>query len=653
MDGATWFEPLREVAKWDAHGIDPKTYMATKVASDVYSYANEQFFFIPQGVAYATIGAEFSARLSRYPGIFANKGRSLFGSEPENLLCLLNSKTARLIASSLNPGAGFESGDVNRLPLFRIASADNIFATIDAAFTEHESHREPSVEFRAPGRSAWTSAQAWAQIAVDRPENTPLEPFSPDHIAEPPTDHLSFALGVALGRFGAAGEGILDPSTADLSRTLPGGLLFLDGSLAPADLSDGLGHPAAAPLHAAWAAHGGEIAPRGDLRTYLRTAFFTDVHRKMYENRPIHWPLSSANRTFVAWVNIHRMDADTLRVLLADHLHPTVARLEGALSDLEGVRFGSDIKAARAAERRHSELVRARDELRQFIADVSQCAEKGPPAPVVTARGGAGPTDAKCPAREADARYAPDLDDGVMINSAALWPLLDPQWKDPKKWWRELATAAGRKDYDWSHLAARYWPTRVDEKCKADASLGVAHGYFWRYHPARAWAWELRLQDEIGPVTRQPGGPPEAFHIDEADSEGETGHRAAYLRDRPAEALEAIEKEVLRRRRKRKALQFELHTPENGFWGERAALTWALEVRLAEKLGHDFRLIAPDEPAGRAAYEATHPSDVARRKDLLEGLAPPTLPGTDAPEDGDDDAAGDADEDDDAEASDA
>ena len=54
-----------------------------------------------------------------------------------------------------------------------------------------------------------------------------------------------------------------------------------------------------------------------------------------------------------------------------------------------------------------------------------------------------------------------DLDDGVMVNSAALWPLLEPQWKDPKKWWKELANAAGKKDYDWSHLAARYFPKRV------------------------------------------------------------------------------------------------------------------------------------------------------------------------------------------------
>ncbi len=46
-----------------------------------------------------------------------------------------------------------------------------------------------------------------------------------------------------------------------------------------------------------------------DLRTWLRLKFFAVVHKRMYENRPIHWPLCSAKKTFVAWVNIHRMNA--------------------------------------------------------------------------------------------------------------------------------------------------------------------------------------------------------------------------------------------------------------------------------------------------------------------------------------------------------
>ena len=321
----------------------------------------------------------------------------------------------------------------------------------------------------------------------------------------------------------------------------------------------------------------------------------------MYESRPIHWPLSSEKKTFVAWVTIHRWNEGTLRVLLADHLGEALKRLDGEIDDLRAVRDGADKKAAREAEKRYAKVQKWREELVAFIAAVEQCAEQGPP-----------PTDAACPPREANARYVPDLDDGVMINSAALWPLLLPQWKEPRKWWKELASAQGKKDYDWSHLAMRYWPTRVDAKCQADPSLGVAHGCFWKYHPARAWAWELRLQDEIGPE----------FRIEEAPYRGDGGHeahRAAYLADHGEDALAAIEKEALRRRKKRKAPLPELRILEAGLWLKLPEACYALELRLIDKQGADFHLLSPDEPlrAGRLRSRASgagRPSPQAPRK---------------------------------------
>jgi hypothetical protein len=301
----------------------------------------------------------------------------------------------------------------------------------------------------------------------------------------------------------------------------------LDGSLEESSNGDILGHGAAKLLHAKWAEYGPAIAPATDLRTWLRLKFFADVHKGMYENRPIYFPLSSEKKTFVAYVSIHRWSADTLRTLLAEHLHPAFTRLDGEIADLRESRQSADKKIAREAERRYEQVVRWKRELVEFIARVEQCAEKGPPPP-----------DAKTPEREVDARYAPDLDDGVMINSAALWPLLEPQWKDPKKWWKELATALGKKDYDWAHLAARYFPTRVDKKCQEDPSLAVAHGCFWKYHPERAYKWELRLQDEIGPD----------FTIDE---EGSDEYRAAFKAAKPGKVEELVADEQRRRGRKR------------------------------------------------------------------------------------------------------
>jgi hypothetical protein len=623
-EGREWFEPHSESVRWHHCGLEVK--------SSPRSVIRNPQFYLTRGVAFSMIGAKFAGRVHRTRSVFEGMGSSVFPKDLSSAVCGMNSNRARRILGSLNPGVHFEVGDVNRLPLFAIANADAIFAQIDTVFTVHELHREPSVEFKRPGPSPWRHAQEWAQFAVDREEGVPLPVYEPHADPEPPTDHLSFALGVALGRFGAYGEGILDSAKTDLTGALPAGILFLDGTLAANDLGDGLGHPAAKILLDAWEQHGGAIAPRSHLREYLREKFFTEVHRQMYENRPIHWPISSEKKTFVAWINIHRWNDSTLRVLLADHLAARLTRLEGELNDLRAARDGADKKGAKEAEKRFGDVLKARDELADFIKQVEQCAEKGPL-----------PTDAACPARAADVRYAPDLDDGVMINSAPLWPLLNPQWKDPRKWWKELATAKGKKDYDWSQLAMKYWPARVDAKCQQDPSLGVAHGCFWTYHAARAWAWELRLQEEIGPDFRIEEGP--YANPPQQTTAGIEDHitlRDRFLREHPDQAIAAMEKEVLRRRRKQKTPQTELRMLEAGLWSRVPDQVWQLELSLSEKQGIEFRLMAPDEPISRATYEQAHPLLVQSRKDLLARMAP--MADLFSDEDEDDSAATDEDD---------
>lgn len=68
-------------------------------------------------------------------------------------------------------------------------------------------------------------------------------------------------------------------------------------------------------------------------------------------------------------------------------------------------------------------------------------------------------------------------------------------------------------------------------------SLSVAHGCFWKYHPARAYAWELRLQDELRPD----------FTIDEPISDEA---RERFLAEQQELAAEIREKEMRRRERK-------------------------------------------------------------------------------------------------------
>jgi hypothetical protein len=515
----TWVEPLLSVVRWGSGGfflnVHLECYQETHPALHLKDNAK---YFVP-GVAFSKIGASFSARAHRYRSVVGDAGQSVFPVSVPDVVALLNSTLARRVVSDLNPTINFQVGDVNRLAVFPILGADEIVAQINRVFAEHESTREPSVEFKRPGPSPWRYAQDWAQRAVDRPDGAPLPPYEGEYDQPEQTAFVSFAVGVVLGRFGASGEGILDraPATA-----LSNGILFLGE-----EGRDSLEHPTCAILLDAWKEHGAAVGEGDDLRTYLQRSFF-DWHKRLYENRPIYFPLSSAKKSYVAFVSIHRWQDDTLQVLLADHLVPERRRLEGELDDIRKARTAADAEAKSRgkAEKRFAEVSKLLEELSDFIAKVTEVAEHGAPSP-----------DDKTPKRECDTRFAMDLDDGVMVNSAALWTLMESQWKDPKKWWKELACAQGRKDYDWSHLAARYFPKRVREKCVRDLSLAVAHKCFWELHPAKAYAWELRLQDEIRPD----------FTIDEPNSDQ---HRAQFLKDHPDEADAARAKEAQRRTRK-------------------------------------------------------------------------------------------------------
>ncbi|MEY4544393.1 MAG: hypothetical protein RL685_588 [Pseudomonadota bacterium] len=520
--GRQWMEPIMDLVRWHPGGIEVKLY--NEDASGGRIVGEENYF--RRGIAFPKISSAFSARAYSAPSIVGDAGPSVFPADEAQIpatLCAMNATAARFALNSFNPTINFQLDDVNRLPLWPVAQADEIYGTLSRAFAEHEYHREPSVEFKSPGPTPWRYAQGWAQGAVDRAEGLPLAPYEPEYDRLEPVSNVSFDIGVAVGRLGANGEGILTdpPLTA-----LPAGILYLSGS---ETLPDSLSHPAAARITTAWSEHAPAIldGEQRDLRDWLRNKFFA-YHKALYENRPIYFPLSSARRSFVAFISIHRWSDTTLQTLLADHLHPNLRQLDAAIADLNQARASSNRKAASGAERQYTESKRLRDELADFITQVTQCAERGAP-----------PIGPGCPAREVDAPFRMDLDDGVMINSAALWPLLEPLWKEPKKWWKELCEAKGRKDYDWAHLAARYFPKRVDEKCRTDPSLGVAHGCFWKYHPAKAYAWELRLAHEIGPD----------FAIDEKDA---TEHRKRFLKAHTEEASAILQKERDRRERLRR-----------------------------------------------------------------------------------------------------
>ena len=181
----------------------------------------------------------------------------------------------------------------------------------------------------------------------------------------------------------------------------------------------------------------------------------------------------------------------------------------------------------------------------------------------------------------------------------------------------------------------------MDRKCQADPSLAVAHGCFWRYHPARAWAWELRLQDEIGAGFRIEEAPYRLGGRDLGDS-GDKPHRTAWIRDHAREALGAVEREATRRmgRGKKRRQVPSMAILELGLWSALPEEVWDMELRLSELQGCEFRLLAPDEPEARAAFEEKHPEMVDARIEFIANLDTSSgwfdAAGDDAEDDGED-----------------
>jgi len=187
----------------------------------------------------------------------------------------------------------------------------------------------------------------------------------------------------------------------------------------------------------------------GYLRKFLEKDFFTRWHLRWYRKRPVYWPLQSARRSYGFVLFHERVERATLYVLQRDYLDHKLNGLHLQIGDLRGQAEGLSGAARKRAERDIDRATLLLDEVSEFAATMERVVRAG-------------------------YEPAPDwIDDGVILRMAPLWELI-PLWKsEPKKYWERLQQG----DYDWSHIAMRYWPERVRERCKANKSHAIAHGH--------------------------------------------------------------------------------------------------------------------------------------------------------------------------------
>ncbi|WP_275335490.1 hypothetical protein [Nodosilinea sp. PGN35] len=292
---------------------------------------------------------------------------------------------------------------------------------------------------------------------------------------------IEYALGVALGRFDlrlATGEHPHPPEPEPfdpLPACSPGMLVTADG-LPPTStealppnypidipfngiLVDDEGHPSdiiasiRQVLDLIWGDQVGDIEQEAcqilrvtSLRDYIAkpSAFFAEHLSRYSKSRrqaPIYWPLSTRSGGYTLWLYYHRLTDQTLYTCINDFVEPKLHQVNQATTQLRSQtsRTRDEDKRLETLQILELELIDFRDELLRI---------------------------AQLPCK-------PNLNDGVQITAAPLWPLFGlKKWQTKlKDTWKKLE----KGDYDWAHLAYSIWPDRVRAKCKGDKSLAIAH----------------------------------------------------------------------------------------------------------------------------------------------------------------------------------
>jgi hypothetical protein len=292
-------------------------------------------------------------------------------------------------------------------------------------------------------------------------------------------DVLSYAFGIAIGRFGrSVGVDFVESFVVDPFAELPVTPPAASGRIeAGAFLVDDGGHPLDVELAVkktlsalTGASSNGfipslESAIGSSIREYMCRNFFPDHIARYSKSRraaPPYWQLGVASGRYSVWCYAQRMTSDSLFALSRDLVAPKLELEERRRVNLVQ-EVGPNPTARQRAEIAAQDAIV--DELRAFAEEVRRV------APL----------------------WDPDLDDGIVLVSSALWRLVPHRaWqKELHSRWNELV--AGK--YDWSHLAMHLWPERVVPKCADDRSLAIAHGLedvFWAESAAGKWSRRAR-----------------------------------------------------------------------------------------------------------------------------------------------------------------
>jgi len=458
-----------------------------------------------RGVTWSDLTAgKFSARLSPGGFIFDVKGSSAFPDDIPLVLGLLNSSFANYALNLINPTVSYQVGDIGRLPVPRESSGplrdfvDRAVALARAGSEEDETTYDfvepPSwpngvehVTVRHRDLSALEKeidAEVYRLYEISTEDREAIEeelaaiPASNNETEEEEADEeaaeadgafsltveelaqrwISYAVGVALGRFARAGlENLINADgLMVVHRDHPGDL-----AQRTIDILAAL-HTDTEAGRIVRTAIGGNGDLRDALANYLLGPFFK-AHVKRYRKRPVYWLLQSPMQNFSVYLFHERATDQALAVLQGKrYLGGRIFQVNEQLDEAKRKELSTEGKEKARWKRRAQE---AAEELSDLEA-LQQAIDATNAEHIVNAVG-----------QPATARWVPEFDDGVLLNAAPLHRLT-PAWKradaklDLSKVWKALKEG----EYPWAKTAMRYWPRETLAACKKNRSYRIAHG---------------------------------------------------------------------------------------------------------------------------------------------------------------------------------
>jgi hypothetical protein len=513
-----WWGNQKYVVNWGGDGAEIKADIVRRfpyLRGNWGMVVTNPDFYFRRGVTYSYLtSGRFSARLSPGGFIFDVAGSSLFPEAIQLVLAVMNSTFAAYALSLINPTVNFQVGDLARLPIPPMSSG-TLHQLVDEAIAlgkAKSEQDETTYEFVAPpswdrgvrdvaadtfrqsqieqqtdrevfalynvsedDKAAIQAELADAVVVLDDPDDSnppvhgevdePEEPSKELTNSELAIRWLSYAAGIVLGRFqpGADGSALgrgtfpVDVASKLKGLTRPDGISPLDNgheedlaTLVEQCLELMLGEGGATEVIRS--AVGDKQLGQKPLQRFFERDFFK-AHINLYGKRPIYWLLQSSRRSYGVYVFHERLTKDTLYVIQGNrYLGTKINRTRQRTEDLR-----RSVQSLQGAARR--KLERELEEGQAVLAELEEFAKV---LETITAtRNERGET----------VGWAPELDDGVILNMAPLHTIL-PSWSaEPRRYWQRLAAG----DYDWSHTAMRYWPERVTSKCRTDKSCAIAH----------------------------------------------------------------------------------------------------------------------------------------------------------------------------------